>query len=59
MPEPGSEQPGAPMAAGSVSLRLYPHNELSAVEIVDWLCTMAATAATTRRTTMTTWRRNT
>ena len=45
MPESGSEPPGAPMAAGSVSLRLYPHNELSSVEIVDWLCTMAATAA--------------
>jgi len=44
MPEPGFEQPAAPMAAGSVSLRLYPHNELPAVEIVDWLCTMAATA---------------
>ena len=36
---------GAPFGAGSVSLRLYPHNELAATEIVDRLCTMAATAA--------------
>ena len=34
-----------PFGAGSVSLRLYPHNELAATEIVDRLCTMAATAA--------------
>ena len=34
-----------PMAQGSVSVRLYPHNELPATEIVDQLCTMAATAA--------------
>ena len=34
-----------PMGSGSVSLRLYPHNELPATEIVDRLCTMAATAA--------------
>lgn len=32
-------------ANGSISLRLYPHNELSAVEIVDQLCTQAALAS--------------
>lgn len=31
----------APFAAGSVSLRLYPHNELPAVEVVDELRTQA------------------
>ena len=31
-------------APGSISLRIYPHNELDAVEIVDHLCTQAATA---------------
>ena len=37
--------PAIPMGPGSVSLRLYPHNELRATEIVDRLSTMAATAA--------------
>lgn len=31
-----------PFADGSVSLRLYPHNELAAVDIVEQLCTQAA-----------------
>ena len=35
----------AVFADGSISLRLYPHNELDAVEIVDHLCTQAALAA--------------
>jgi len=39
------EPTGRPFGAGSVSLRLYPHNELAATAIVDHLCTMAATAA--------------
>ena len=34
---------GTVFADGSISLRLYPHNELDAVEIVDRLCTQAAT----------------
>src|SRR5438034_9169828 len=34
----------APFAPGSVSLRLYPHNELSAVAIVDELRSQAALA---------------
>src|SRR5256885_17149736 len=34
----------APFAPGSVSLRLYPHNELSAVGIVDELCAQASLA---------------
>jgi len=37
-------RPSEPFGPGSVSLRLYPHNELSAVQIVDHLCTMAAEA---------------
>ncbi len=45
MPEPTPTPTGTPFAPGSVSLRLYPHNELGAVEIVDRLCTMAAIAA--------------
>ena len=45
MPEPGPLPTGAPFAPGSVSLRLYPHNELPVVEIVDRLCAMAASAA--------------
>lgn len=50
MPEPTAEPsppltPVAPLAPGSVSLRLYPHNELPATEIVDRLCTMASSAA--------------
>ncbi len=32
----------APFAAGSISLRLYPHNELAATDIVEQLCTQAA-----------------
>jgi len=32
-------------ADGSISLRLYPHNELSAVDIVDQLCAQAALAS--------------
>ena len=40
-----TEQTGRPFGAGSVSLRLYPHNELAATTIVDHLCTMAAEAA--------------
>lgn len=35
----------APFAPGSVSLRLYPHNDLTAVGIVDELRTQAALAA--------------
>jgi alkanesulfonate monooxygenase SsuD/methylene tetrahydromethanopterin reductase-like flavin-dependent oxidoreductase (luciferase family) len=31
-------------ADGSISLRLYPHNELAAVDIVEQLCTQAAIA---------------
>jgi alkanesulfonate monooxygenase SsuD/methylene tetrahydromethanopterin reductase-like flavin-dependent oxidoreductase (luciferase family) len=34
-----------PLAPGSVSLRIYPHNELEAVDVVDQLCTQAAIAA--------------
>lgn len=34
----------APFAPGSVSIRLYPHNELAAEAIVDELCTQAALA---------------
>ena len=50
MPDPDPEPsapltPVGPLAPGSVSLRLYPHNELPATEIVDRLCTMAARAA--------------
>ena len=35
----------APLAAGSISLRLYPHNDLPAREIVEELCAQAALAA--------------
>jgi alkanesulfonate monooxygenase SsuD/methylene tetrahydromethanopterin reductase-like flavin-dependent oxidoreductase (luciferase family) len=45
MSGPAIEPSVAPMGPGSISLRLYPHNELSATEIVDHLCTMAAGAA--------------
>ena len=37
--------PSSVFADGSISLRLYPHNELGAVDIVDQLCTQAAIAA--------------
>ncbi len=33
-----------PLAPGSISLRLYPHNELGATEITDELCAQAALA---------------
>ena len=36
--------PSPVFADGSISLRLYPHNELGAVDIVDQLCTQAAIA---------------
>ena len=36
--------PSAVFADGSISLRIYPHNELDAIEIVDQLCTQAALA---------------
>jgi alkanesulfonate monooxygenase SsuD/methylene tetrahydromethanopterin reductase-like flavin-dependent oxidoreductase (luciferase family) len=36
--------PGAPFEAGSVSLRLYPHNELEAPDIVKELCDQARLA---------------
>src|SRR5439155_22954328 len=35
----------APFAPGSVSLRIYPHNDLAAGEIVDELCGQARLAA--------------
>jgi alkanesulfonate monooxygenase SsuD/methylene tetrahydromethanopterin reductase-like flavin-dependent oxidoreductase (luciferase family) len=35
---------GVPFAPGSVSLRLYPHNDLEAAQIVDELCTQARLA---------------
>jgi alkanesulfonate monooxygenase SsuD/methylene tetrahydromethanopterin reductase-like flavin-dependent oxidoreductase (luciferase family) len=37
-------RPGVPFADGSISLRVYPHNELGAVDIVEQLCTQAAGA---------------
>jgi len=36
--------PAAPFADGSISLRVYPHNELRAPDIVEQLCTQAAGA---------------
>ena len=41
-----ADQPGLlePFADGSISLRVYPHNELRAVDIVEQLCTQAAGA---------------
>jgi alkanesulfonate monooxygenase SsuD/methylene tetrahydromethanopterin reductase-like flavin-dependent oxidoreductase (luciferase family) len=36
----------APFAPGSISLRLYPHNDLAATGIVDELCVQAALAVT-------------
>src|SRR5271157_2381374 len=45
MTEPSpSTRPSAPFAAGSVSIRLYPHNELPAGAIVDELCSQAGLA---------------
>src|SRR5271157_5680482 len=45
MTEPSpSTRPSAPFAAGSVSIRLYPHNELPAGAIVDELCAQAGLA---------------
>ena len=44
MPESRPQGPGPPFAPGSVSLRLYPHNELAAVEVVEELCAQAALA---------------
>ena len=46
MPDPDPEPsapltPVGPLAPGSVSLRLYPHNELPATEIVDRLSIVA------------------
>ena len=38
-------EPEAVFADGSISLRIYPHNELDAVEIVEHLCGQAASAA--------------
>jgi alkanesulfonate monooxygenase SsuD/methylene tetrahydromethanopterin reductase-like flavin-dependent oxidoreductase (luciferase family) len=36
--------PGPPFAPGSISLRLYPHNDLEAANIVSELCTQARLA---------------
>jgi len=36
----------APFAAGSISLRLYPHNDLPATKIVEEITTQAALAVT-------------
>jgi len=33
----GAATPSAPLAAGSVSMRLYPHNDLPAADIVEEL----------------------
>ena len=41
---PDQTDPTAPFAPGSVSLRLYPHNELTATAIVGELCGQAAMA---------------
>ena len=41
----GTDIAGTVFADGSISLRLYPHNELGAVEIVDHLCEQAAIGA--------------
>lgn len=42
---PSPSPSDAPLAPGSVSLRLYPHNELDATQIIEQLCTQAALAA--------------
>jgi alkanesulfonate monooxygenase SsuD/methylene tetrahydromethanopterin reductase-like flavin-dependent oxidoreductase (luciferase family) len=39
-----SVQPTTPFETGSVSIRLYPHNELRAPEVIDELCTQAGLA---------------
>jgi alkanesulfonate monooxygenase SsuD/methylene tetrahydromethanopterin reductase-like flavin-dependent oxidoreductase (luciferase family) len=39
-----SPQPSAPFARGSVSIRLYPHNELSAEAVVTEVCRQAGLA---------------
>ncbi len=49
MPDPAptlqsSNDPRAPFAPGSVSLRLYPHNDLSAPDVVTELCAQAGLA---------------
>jgi len=44
VPDTAGPAPAAPLGTGSISLRLYPHNELDAVQVVDRLCSMAATA---------------
>jgi alkanesulfonate monooxygenase SsuD/methylene tetrahydromethanopterin reductase-like flavin-dependent oxidoreductase (luciferase family) len=41
---PPSVPPSAPFAPGSVSIRLYPHNELPAAAIVSELCAQAGLA---------------
>jgi alkanesulfonate monooxygenase SsuD/methylene tetrahydromethanopterin reductase-like flavin-dependent oxidoreductase (luciferase family) len=41
-PASPASPPGVPFASGSVSLRLYPHNELDAGSIVRELCDQAA-----------------
>jgi alkanesulfonate monooxygenase SsuD/methylene tetrahydromethanopterin reductase-like flavin-dependent oxidoreductase (luciferase family) len=43
-PEPTSVAPSAPFASGSVSIRLYPHNDLPADEIVSEFCAQAGLA---------------
>ncbi len=43
MPEPG-EVSKTPFGCGSISIRLYPHNELVATKIVDELCAQATLA---------------
>jgi alkanesulfonate monooxygenase SsuD/methylene tetrahydromethanopterin reductase-like flavin-dependent oxidoreductase (luciferase family) len=45
MSRPAPATDAAPFAPGSVSLRVYPHNELGATAIVDQLCNQAALAA--------------
>ena len=44
MPSPDPTADDAPFAPGSVSIRLYPHNELEATAIVGQLCEQAAVA---------------
>lgn len=40
----GSSGPRAPFAPGSISLRLYPHNDHDAVQIVEEMCTQGRIA---------------